>query len=115
MPENQQENLTVEETRAAGQLNEGPESFALTVNAVKSEQSVGALREPGPFTAPGAYNVIRAFTSFDHHDSSVKKSSRALNNAGDKKNAAAAVDASKIINLPVGSAINLLILAPFKV
>ncbi len=95
LPENHQENAAIEETKTAGQLNERPESAALTMTAKKADQGVSALREPGSFAAPGAYNVIRAFTSFDHQDSNSKKSSRELNAAGDKKENAAVFDRSK--------------------
>ena len=93
LPENQQENPAIEETKAACQLNEASGCAALPLASVKADQGVGALREPGSFTEAGAYNVIRAFTSFDHQDSSAKKTSRALNAACDKKTAA--VDGSK--------------------
>ena len=95
LPGNQQENPAIEETKAAGQLNEASESAALPMASAKADQGVGALREPGSFTEAGAYNVIRAFTSYDHHDSSAKKTSRALNAANDKKTAAAAIGVSK--------------------
>ena len=95
LPENHQENPAIEETKTAGQLNEGPKSAALPMSSVKADQGIFALREPGSFTAPGAYNVIRAFTSFDHHDSAAKKASRVLNAAGDKKESSAALDSSK--------------------
>ncbi len=95
LPENDRETVSMEGTNAADSLNEAPEAAMLMSSSVKTDQGVSALREPGSFTAPGAYNVIRAFTSFDHHDSSAKKSARALNAAGDKKEAAAAVNGSK--------------------
>ena len=95
LPENDRETSAIERTNAAGSLNEAHEAAALMPSSVKADQGVSALREPGSFTAPGAYNVIRAFTSFDHHDSAAKKSSRAMNAADNKKEGAAAVNGSK--------------------
>ena len=92
LPGNEQEPLSIEETadltiqdlKAATRLNEGQENAALTLSAPKAQQGVSALGEPGAFTAAGAYNVIRAFTSFDHTAPAAKKSSRAMNTTADK-------------------------------
>ena len=95
LPEDHQENGTVEGKNAAAQLVDRPESADLAVISGKADQGAAALREPGSFKEASAYNVIRAFTSFDHHDSSAGKTSRTWNDGAGKKEATAAIDGSK--------------------